>query len=186
MGTNVDAILKNIDNNLDYGKLEELARLHDINGIRKWLEEKETIISNNTIHIGKRSCGWKFLFNHNNWKYYGHTRESIDNFLRGCYEIRNEYGDIFTVDEFWEEFVDSCKNGICGEEYANIELENAIKCENGEIDNKFGFYLTVEQAKQNKRDAEYHNYYEEKYDENGKEIDYSKLDYRFSDSTEFC
>jgi hypothetical protein len=34
--------------------------------------------------------------------------------------------------------------------------------------------------------AEKNNFYEEKYDKDGNLLDYSKMDYRFSNSTEFC
>lgn len=52
------------------------------------------------IHLGKRSCGWQFLWQANP-KYYQDNLESIKEFLsREDVIIYNEYDDRFTVDEF--------------------------------------------------------------------------------------
>jgi hypothetical protein len=53
------------------------------------------------IHVGKSSCGWKFLFNHNDWKYFEKTQESLKEFLSGCHLI-DEYEREIGHDEFWE------------------------------------------------------------------------------------
>lgn len=53
------------------------------------------------IHIGKQSCGWQFLFNHNDFKYYELNRNDIYNFLLK-HEIVNEYGEIISNDDFWK------------------------------------------------------------------------------------
>lgn len=49
------------------------------------------------IHIGKKSMGWCFLYNHNNWEYYTHN--NLYNFLEGCIII-NEYDEIIPLPEF--------------------------------------------------------------------------------------
>ena len=81
MGTNVYAIKKNIYTNDIFDKYSELAKNHDINGIEKLNEEILRLKEENQVHIGKRSCGWKFLFNHNNWEYYDYTKKSINDFF---------------------------------------------------------------------------------------------------------
>ena len=50
-----------------------------------------------TIHIGKSSAGWNFLFNHNNWEHY--NAETILEYLADCH-IVNEYGDEVPFCEF--------------------------------------------------------------------------------------
>lgn len=54
----------------------------------------------NKIHLGKRSSGWKFIFNHNNWKYYDYTEKSIKEFLKSCDRIFDEYDNDYTVQKF--------------------------------------------------------------------------------------
>lgn len=56
------------------------------------------------VHLGKRSGGWQFLWNHNNEKYYKKTLQSIREFLdtdNGF--IIDEYGERFTTDQFLNE-----------------------------------------------------------------------------------
>lgn len=54
------------------------------------------------IHLGKRSAGWKFLFNANLRKYYELTREGINKFFaKNNVIIKDEYGVEYTAEEFW-------------------------------------------------------------------------------------
>lgn len=53
------------------------------------------------IHIGKRSAGWRFLFNHNDWRYYK-TIDDLIVFLNQC-EITTEYGEILSFKDFWSD-----------------------------------------------------------------------------------
>lgn len=52
------------------------------------------------IHIGKRSAGWKFLFNANNFKYFQPNKESLIKWLKSG-QIIDEYDRKFTFEEFW-------------------------------------------------------------------------------------
>jgi hypothetical protein len=52
------------------------------------------------IHIGKRSCGWKFLFNANNFEYFDTTKESLIEWLKSG-QIVDEYNQEYTFEEFW-------------------------------------------------------------------------------------
>ena len=58
----------------------------------------------NDVHIGKRSYGWKFLWNANDFKYFEPNIDSLMNFLKSG-DIYNEYGDYFTFDQFIKEEV---------------------------------------------------------------------------------
>ena len=131
---------------------------------------------NKKIHIGKKSYGWKFLFNHNNWEYYNETRESIDAFLKSCAGIFDEYDNEITVDDFWKDYVDSSKDEFDGKDYYEWELERADSDEFGS--------LTKSVAQNLLNEAKRQNYYEESHCK-GKVIDYEKLNYRFSSSTDF-
>jgi hypothetical protein len=66
------------------------------------------------IHIGKSSGGWKFLFNHNGWKYYKDL-ESLKEFL-SLNKIFDEYDREIAFEEFWE-MVESKQDGIDDKEY---------------------------------------------------------------------
>jgi len=52
------------------------------------------------IHIGKNSGGWKFMFNHNDWKYYKNMKELKEFIDSG--QLINEYGEEYDIEEFWE------------------------------------------------------------------------------------
>lgn len=195
MGTNVYAYIKNIyDENGVFEKYELLAKNHDIDGIRSLNEQLLAMEDENKVHIGKRSGGWKFLFNHNNWKYYDYTEESINRFLESCYEIRNEYNEVISVQDFWKEYVDDFSNGFSGEDYAKYEIDRAMKKVKGEIDDPYNFILSLDVAKREYNYAKDNNWYEAKYyewrDNDGfirrDIIPYDKLSYRFSNNTSFC
>lgn len=103
------------------------------------------------IHLGKRSGGWKFLFNPNFEKYYPLTKEGLMNFLKrddviiyseyfaynnGVYEYTDDPDDVHKDKEYlWtaKQFMDMALNwnkndGLTGKEY-----------EEGEYAEKYGF-----------------------------------------------
>jgi hypothetical protein len=186
MGTNVYAIRKKWQYSDFEDKISELCKNHDLDGLISYTDKIKQKMEYEEVHIGKRSCGWKFIFNHNNWKYYGADKDSIMEFLKSCDSLENEYGDELTPEQFWREYVEDFKDGFGGKEYAQDQIDKAIAKERGEIEDKFGFIPTVSQARNEYNVAECRNFYEEKYDKEGNLLDYSKMDYRFSDSTEFC
>lgn len=56
------------------------------------------------VHLGKRSAGWKFLWQ-TNYDYYDTTKESIDAFLRrDDVTLYNEYDEILMPEEVWDEY----------------------------------------------------------------------------------
>lgn len=110
MGTNYYAV-KKLPNSIK-GKICDLIE-NDL------YEEANELFEINyeKIHIGKQSCGWKFLFNYNHFKYYDLTKESINNFLRNDEIIFfDEYGRVVNIDNFWE-MVENNKNKLDNMEY---------------------------------------------------------------------
>lgn len=59
----------------------------------------EQLINKTTIHIGKASSGWKFVFDANEKTFY--TFEEYKEYLKE-YVITSEYGKIISHNEFWE------------------------------------------------------------------------------------
>lgn len=55
------------------------------------------------IHIGKRSAGWKFLWDAQNFQYFKPDKDSIIDWLKCGGTIFNEYGEEFTFDQFWDD-----------------------------------------------------------------------------------
>jgi len=104
-------------------ELKELVNEQDIyNGtLQKALSEFVP------IHIGKSSSGWMFQFNHNNWKYYNMSRQSINDFIKksldeGDYLV-DEYNKDISLEEFWN-IVDSHKSGFNSQTYYEIRFLN--------------------------------------------------------------
>lgn len=65
---------------IDEDKLDEIANLY------------QELYVDSEIHLGKRSAGWRFLFNPNYEKYYPLTKEGLLNFLKqNNIIIYNEY-----------------------------------------------------------------------------------------------
>jgi hypothetical protein len=103
------------------------------------------------VHLGKRSCGWQFLWNHNNEKYYKKTLQSIREFLdedNGF--IIDEYGERFTTEQFLNEEVgeamyndpDRFINGPQHDaEYKNICAY--VKCSNYEFTTSEGLRFST-------------------------------------------
>ena len=94
------------------------------------------------IHLGKRSGGWKFLWNPNVIKVwdsdaceyaynyvYPLTREGITNFvMREDVVITDEYDEVQDPAEFLEMTFNWCKDGLDGKEYQTNPKYNASPC----------------------------------------------------------
>lgn len=52
------------------------------------------------IHIGKRSCGWKFLWNVNNFNYYNPVEKEVYEWLKNNGEIVDEYDNKYNFEDF--------------------------------------------------------------------------------------
>lgn len=59
------------------------------------------------VHLGKRSCGWQFLWDYHNGKYYESNLESIKKYLSDK-KIYDEYGRIFTLEQFFNDEIKYC------------------------------------------------------------------------------
>lgn len=106
MGTNFYKILEYTPSE----KQEILQTLQDVanniinNGCIDWRDEnKLKSIPYKRIHLGKRSSGWQFLWNHNNGEYYQPSINSIMDFLEKPGKIVDEYDKVFTTDQFLNE-----------------------------------------------------------------------------------
>ena len=187
MGVNIYAKLGHTNVDFYWNQIKKSTKERNLENLKDVIESFEQEENKNTIHIGKCSYGWKFLFNHNNWKYYDYTRESINRFLCTCESLEDEYGDKISVDEFWKNYVDSHASGFNGEMYHLYECEQAFKKMNGEIEDKLNFYPSYQNACASYETAKQHNFYEEDfYRYDGKCIKIpNNLSYRFSQHTEF-
>ena len=116
MGTNYYRIPKVDDVNRSYQKF--MARLQQmdrwdpsqiLNGYR-FIDDPEDEWSSMTpwdeftkdmsIHLGKRSMGWKFCWNFHDGKYYTNKEELLDFIRKG--KVVDEYGQTIEVEEFIE------------------------------------------------------------------------------------
>jgi hypothetical protein len=86
-------------NNLDIWSSESIMNeFRDIEkGFERWSAWDE-FIDGLKIHIGKRSSGWKFLWNFQDGKYYT-NKEELLKFIRSG-RIVDEYGEIQNTEEF--------------------------------------------------------------------------------------
>ena len=64
---------------------------------------------NKSIHLGKRSGGWQFLWQFHDGKFYSDNLNSIKEFLNNPdYQIVDECGDVFTTEEFLNDEIGHC------------------------------------------------------------------------------
>lgn len=87
------------------------------------------------IHIGKRSYGWKFLWNANKFQYFEPNIESLYEFLKSG-DIYDEYGEKYTFDQFINDELKNCidtgndMESYCKQEKcANVYPECAGACD---------------------------------------------------------
>jgi len=88
----------------------------------------------NSIHIGKSSFGWKFLFQENNEYYDKKDKSSIFRFLKlNKTTFINEYNEKVDVEEFWKMVEQKQQSGTTIHEYYGYP--ESLKCydENGLI-----------------------------------------------------
>lgn len=68
--------------------------------------------SDEAIHLGKSSFGWKFLFQYNNATYYSDI-PSMKKWLRGK-QIYDEYDKKISKKQFWD-LVEAKRDGLTGD-----------------------------------------------------------------------
>lgn len=120
MGTNYYRIPKVDDVNRAYQKLHTRLQEMDrwspslINSGYRFIDDPEDewskmspwdeFTENMSIHLGKRSAGWKFCWNFHDGKYYTNKEELLDFIRKG--RVVNEYGEQIDVEEFIEMALD--------------------------------------------------------------------------------
>ena len=128
MGTNY--YLCHVPTVKEHIEMQELLAKKQYEDLKEKIEK-----ATHRYHIGKRSCGWQFLFEAgkgdlkpDNEEYYrlnnpwSNNLESLKEWLSKTeYIIQNEYGDIFTPEQFWNEIdewlYNNPKEYINGEQY---------------------------------------------------------------------
>jgi hypothetical protein len=107
MGTNFyyKIPLKKRDKEVLHKMIDELPGCGFYNLKEKLSEFEEGSV----IHLGKRSCGWQFLWDYHNGRYYGSSLKSIKKYLNDRNGwIENEYGEKFTTEEFFNDEIVDC------------------------------------------------------------------------------
>lgn len=135
MGTNFYFISKMSDKDVQDILLsaKKLAESKDYSDLDKLKHRINKVVTE--IHLGKRSAGWQFLWNHNDLKYYNPDLESIQKFLKETEgTIKDDYGQIYTYEQFFEEIRnclyeddDHMTAKIFSEKYAEVILARKIK-----------------------------------------------------------
>jgi hypothetical protein len=92
-------LLKDIDE-LDMSPSNIESNFRQYKGEDSWDTESawDRFINETSIHLGKRSGGWKFCWNFHNNKYYSNKEELIQFVLNG--RVVDEYGDEINSQEF--------------------------------------------------------------------------------------
>jgi hypothetical protein len=85
--------------------------------------QKHVKIDENTVHIGKRSYGWKFLFDAHYAKYYDFNKKSITEFMKKG-KLVDEYGEEYTPEKFWKS-VSEFEDGEDAESYEQKYNKNS-------------------------------------------------------------
>lgn len=81
---------------------DQIDSFHKLIDEKNWDALKKALITEE-IHLGKRSVGWQFGFDHNCGKFYEPNRKSLEAFTRQSgIEIYDESGKKMTAEEFWE------------------------------------------------------------------------------------
>jgi len=97
------AILKSRIEDLDISDPSKIERgFSDIQGGSQWdqISPWDEFTQDNSVHLGKRSGGWKFCWNFHKDKYYS-TKQELINFIREG-RVVDEYGKEWKSDEFLE------------------------------------------------------------------------------------
>ena len=111
MGTNF--YVRHIPTEVQYGEMQKALTEKQLDKLEELIKQSKA-----EYHIGKRSCGWQFLFAphvklRSGFRNSGeivspweNTLVSLKEYLsRPDVEIYDEYGSKFTPDEFWNEKV---------------------------------------------------------------------------------
>jgi hypothetical protein len=81
----------------------------------------DIFLENTAVHLGKRSGGWVFAWDHNDWKYFEKTRESLFDFIKSG-RIVDEYGTEIAPDDFIKMALEWWPEGMTNVKYYNEQL----------------------------------------------------------------
>ena len=73
---------------------------HEVNDSWEWESPWDKFIDGINVHLGKRSGGWKFLWNFHDNKYYS-NKDELFSFIRSG-RVVDEYGELIENEEFIE------------------------------------------------------------------------------------
>ena len=76
----------------------------------------DIFIENTLVHVGKRSGGWVFAWDHNDWKHFGKSREELFSFIRSG-RVVDEYGEEMDPEEFIKMALEWCPDGMTNPKY---------------------------------------------------------------------
>lgn len=85
-------------------------------------DELYGIQKDHEIHIGKRSCGWKFLWDSHDFRYFDPNMDSVREWLRTG-TICDEYGTTYTYDQFWNDELSGCIESTDRDLWDGMEYE---------------------------------------------------------------
>lgn len=96
--------------------------------VYEWGDVKKGV----SVHLGKRSYGWAFLWDLNEMKYYKPSLKSIISFIKeNNAVIEDEYGEEFTLDEFLNDEIGYClrpsETPLTAEELNELNLDEVKK-----------------------------------------------------------
>ena len=97
MGEKKSKLIEDIKN-IDISSSSIIYKFKIIDDKSEQISYWDKFVEDTSIHLGKRSSGWKFLWNFNDNKYYS-NKEELFNFIRTG-RIVDEYGVEMDVEEF--------------------------------------------------------------------------------------
>lgn len=115
MGEKKSKLIENIKN-IDISSSSIIYKFKIIDDKSEQISYWDKFVEDTSIHLGKRSSGWKFLWNFNDNKYYS-NKEELFNFIRTG-RIVDEYGKEMDVEEFIKMALEwGQPDGLDGETY---------------------------------------------------------------------
>ena len=115
MGEKKSKLIEDIKN-IDISSSSIIYKFKIIDDKSEQISYWDKFVEDTSIHLGKRSSGWKFLWNFNDNKYYS-NKEELFNFIRTG-RIVDEYGEEMDVEEFIDMALEwNQPDGLDGEKY---------------------------------------------------------------------
>lgn len=115
MGEKKSKLIEDIKN-IDISSSSIIYKFKIIDDKSEQISYWDKFVEDTSIHLGKRSSGWKFLWNFNDNKYYS-NKEELFNFIRTG-RIVDEYGKEMDVEEFIKMALEwGQPDGLDGETY---------------------------------------------------------------------